>query len=219
MSPRLDPTDTTGRCQEEVNRFLLGGRIESVHCYELFWRACVQGDQEAWGAIYSIFSFLVRRWISKNTLYPSCGEPMDALVNHAFFTFSRHVTPERFSGFLTLGSLLAYLRRCASTAVSDAWRRNKRRLANEVAMVPEEGSPAGDTREAVDVVALWEWVESHLRDERERKLVDLTFRKGLPPREIVREEPETFPDVKEVHRMLANILRRLRRDRNRDEFR
>ncbi len=211
--------DLTVRCREEVERFLLGSKIESTHCYDLFRMACVQGDQRAWDAVYTTFSFLVRRWVSKNSLYPASGESMDSLVNRAFFTFSRYVTPERFSSFPTLGSLLAYLRRCAFTAVVDAWRRNRKYVENEVEAEPSELAIApAEGRDPADSVALWEWVESHLRDDRERRLADLAFRKAMPPREIVREEPEMFPDVREVRRMLANILRRLRRDRNRDEI-
>ncbi len=123
MLPDSKSADLADRCREEVEHFLLGSKIESTYCYDLFRMACVRGDQEAWKEVYSIFSFLARRWVSKNSLYQASSESMDSLVNQAFFTFSRYVTPERFSKFPTLGSLLAYLRRCTSTAVVDAWRR------------------------------------------------------------------------------------------------
>ena len=219
MPPDSKSADLADRCREEVERFLLGSKIESTHCYELFRMACVRSDQRAWDAVYSSFSFLVCRWVVKDARYRSCGEPVDALVNRAFFSFYRYVTPERFDEFPTLGSLLAYLKRCTFTAVSDAWRRNKRRSAGEIATDPSEmARSAAEERDPTDAVALWQWVESHLRGDRERRLADLAFRRGMPPREIVREDPEMFPDVVEVRRMLANILRRLRRDEKRHEF-
>ena len=67
----------------------------------------------------------------------------------------------------------------------------------------------------MDSQGFWESIQSLLSDERERRLAYLLYHCGLKPRDIVRRCSQEFPDVQEIYRLNANIVERLRRNRDR----
>jgi hypothetical protein len=66
------------RCAEEMVCYRRGRPYDPRHCYELFRRALVGRDEEAWAALYSQYQRLMRRWVAH-----APGDP-DGLVNQAF---------------------------------------------------------------------------------------------------------------------------------------
>jgi len=57
-----------------------------------------------------------------------------------------------------------------------------------------------------------------LCNEKERRVVYGSFVLALKPRELYAQFRETFRDVKEVYRVKENVLARLRRDAELQEF-
>lgn len=53
-----------------------------------------------------------------------------------------------------------------------------------------------------------------LLNQRERRIFYLLYYCGLKPREVINRCPQEFDDVKEIYRLNANIIERLRRNRN-----
>jgi len=65
---------------------------------------------------------------------------------------------------------------------------------------------------------LWDQINARLSNEKERRVVYGSFVLALKPRELYAQFRETFRDVKEVYRVKENVLARLRRDAELQEF-
>ena len=99
--------------------------------------------------------------------------------------------------------------------LTDTLRSHLRQRTWEVPL-PEPGCPQEPGgQDLLESERLWEAIQKLLVDERERRLFFLLYGCGLKPREIVRRCPQEFADVKEIYRLNANILDRLRRSRER----
>jgi hypothetical protein len=57
--------------------------------------------------------------------------------------------------------------------------------------------------------ALWEQLLSLFPDEREQRLLYLSYNCGLKPMEIVRLYPQEFSSVQEIHSFHSRLLNRL----------
>jgi len=64
----------------------------------------------------------------------------------------------------------------------------------------------------------WEWVKSHLHDEKEQLVVYGLFILGFKPRELFEQFQAKFDAVDEIYRIIQNILARLRRDSDIPKF-
>ena len=202
------------RCAEETIKFRRREHYDPRPCLELFRRAIVLQDQAAWEAVYRHYRLQVLAWVRRHWAYPLQSEPTEALVNEAFRRFWHAMTPQRFARLRTLGGIMAYLRRCADSAVIDAHRRKLKEL-------PLQGRAKGHYEgltERLRREELWHFVSDQLRDERERVVVDLSFKQGLAPRKIFAERRDLFSSVQEVRRIKRNVLDRLRRNPYMKEF-
>jgi len=180
-------------------------------CYELFRRAVEEQLPEAWEAIYHQYHRLVLHWIG-----PSLPDA-EAMVNRAFAKFWQFCPRESFSQrFLTLYHVLSYLRQCAISARQEALRQQNR-LSQDEDWPTTEAPPS---RESVEAVALdnvtyqqlRELVWSRLKDDRERRVMHLSYDLGLTPTQICYRFPAKFPSVHEVRRIKERVLKRLQQD-------
>ena len=212
------------RCQEETELFFQGQTYDPRYCFELFCRAIIGRDQSAWQLVYAQYRPLVAGWVERHPAFPNSGEEAQYFINRAFEKMWAALTPDKFSRFSNLKSLLRYLQMCVHSVIVDQIRLAKR---SAVAVHTDRLGAAGRTKgPVVEEQALaqvhrqefWREIDTRLRTEKERQVVYGSFIMALKPREIHAQFRETFTDVHEVYRVKENVLARLRRDAKLQEF-
>ncbi len=197
------------RCRKESSRSGHRPPDELSSCWELFRRAIVEDDQQAWQALYVQYRWLVVKW--------STGADLDAddVVTETFARFWEAVRNRDFvARFPTMKRVMAYLKRCARTLAIDAARRREhQQLVREAlsarAKVIGHDSPGETAEEQVSVQELKAHLDSRLRDEDERLVFWLSYDTGLKPREIAAQHPQRFADARAVSRIKGRIWERL----------
>jgi DNA-directed RNA polymerase specialized sigma24 family protein len=208
------------RCGQETQRFFQRERHDPRFCFEMFRRAIVERNHDAWSLVYSQYRPLVAGWVERHSAYPACGEEVQYFVNRAFEKMWAAVPPEKFRRFPNLKSLLRYLQMCTNSAIVDHTRKSEPPVVD----VEVEGHAWGDGTggadagsmerpvERLDRDELWRQVNTRLKDDRERAVVYCCFVLALKPREVQARCGELFRDVKDVYRVKENVLARLGRD-------
>lgn len=215
---RLSLSGVAHRCARETERFFARLRHDPRPCFELFRRAIVDGAQRAWDLVYAQYHALVTRWVQRHPSFPACGEETAYLVNRAFEKMWSAMTPDKFSRFPDLKSVLRYLQMCAHSVVVDTVRRaSPPGIDVEVETLPggeASGGPGGDSRASaqIDRREFWAAIMDRLNGDEERRVVHGSYVLGLKPRQLLAEYPETFGDVRDIYRIKENVLARLRRD-------
>lgn len=191
---------------------------DPAFCYELFRRAIVEGDQNAHDCLYQQYQPLVAGWVERHSGFPGSGEEVQYFVNRAFEKLWNAITPEKFSRFPDLKSLLRYLKLCVHSVVVDHGRARRGFTMDEEPMeLAALGISTTDNVEA-DAIAkaqqrdFWRLITERLNDEQERLVIYGSFVLALKPRELQIKYNSTFSDVKDVYRVKQNVLDRLRRD-------
>jgi hypothetical protein len=207
------------RCSEESNRFVCRGVSNDRYCLELFRRAIVKRDDDAWACIYQQYAPLVLAWVAQHqSAAPLLGQDGGApLVNAAFAKFSLALTPPKMENFASLAALLKYLKMCVHSVVADEVRsRNARQFEEALELIEHEpvaADPADDIVADISARSLWRVVQAELKGEEERVLVYLAFVHAMKPAQISSRQPQLFPTVDDVYRIKRNVLERLRRSR------
>jgi DNA-directed RNA polymerase specialized sigma24 family protein len=98
------------------------GLSTEVDEYELFRRAIVARDEDAWAAIYERYRPLLVAWARHNSTTAQIGEYYDDIANQAFARAWSALSPQHFDQFSSLAKLLAYLRTCVMAVAIDAAR-------------------------------------------------------------------------------------------------
>jgi DNA-directed RNA polymerase specialized sigma24 family protein len=111
----------------------------------------------------------------------------------------------------SLGAILSFLRRCASSVMLDALRAQRKEVPlDQIFDLP---GPSEDDA-VIDRLSrdeLWQMVEQCVTSPRELRLAHALWIEGYRPREIPQMLPDDFPDVTVVRRAIANVIDRLRR--------
>lgn len=203
-------------CAIESTHFYRGRNHDTRFAYELFRRALVERDELAWEHLYMHYSPLVEGWVRRSGAFASCGESSEFYVGAAFTKFWRAMTPERFSTFPTLASLLQYLQLCASSVVIDSVRAQSwSEMVAEDSLTPGQQphvSPDEQAIERVQRAEFWRTINALLNDDAERAVVIGSFVLGLKPGEIYGDRPDLFSSVGEVYNVKRNVLTRLSRN-------
>lgn len=101
------------RCREGSKHYLAGRSHDETYCLELFHRALVHQDQEAWQAIYTQTQSLITDWVWHHSKFRHTREEAGFFVHAAFAGFWRTLSkPETAARFNHLGQLLGYLKGC-----------------------------------------------------------------------------------------------------------
>jgi DNA-directed RNA polymerase specialized sigma24 family protein len=216
--PQLALTNLAQRCAHETELFFQRQSYDSRYCFELFRRAILDGNREAWELIYSQYQWLVLKWVSHHPAFSAVDEEPRYFVNRAFESMWSALTPEKFSRFPDLKSILRYLQMCVHSVIIDEVRRtglpNTTDLSDELETNDQLAVP-GVEEEALEGIqrrALWENLQARLHDEKERKAIYGSFILNLKPQELCAAFPDTFQNVQEIYRTKQNVLDRLRRD-------
>jgi hypothetical protein len=216
MKPTL--TDLAGQCAKETDRFFHGHEYDSQYCFELFRRAILEHDQLAWEAIYSQYRLLVSKWVQQHPGFEASGEDVPFFVNCAYEKIWSALTPEKFSHFNQLASLLSYLKMCVHSVIVDHNRaREQAALCVYIEGTALEKRMQAETIEEkvlnkVDRYQFWDMIYTRLNGEKERWVIHGSFVMALKPRELYDLYHDHFDSVDEVYLIKQNILSRLRRD-------
>ncbi len=215
---RLDIHQLAGHCSRQSEHFFRGRPSDQRFSYELFRRALVESDQQAWTYVYQLYSPLVDGWVRRSNAFGSTGESSEYFVAAAFTKFWRAVSPERFASFPTLGSLLHYLQLCAGSVVIDsvrshAWSDMLPQEAASEKRVPQH-SPDEEALNRVARNEFWRLIDQHLNSQQERVVLYASFVLGMNPREIYGRRSDLFADVREVYSVKRNVLARLGRNQH-----
>ena len=206
------------RCAQETELFFQRMPYEPEFCFELFRRALVERNQQAYAYLYARYEPLVAGWVERQAGFAAAGEEPAYFVNRAFEKMWNAITGEKFSRFNNLKALLGYLKLCATSAVIDHARARQNTLMNaEYSELALAGHAAVSNLEREALLAdqrreLWQIINKRLPEEKERVVVYASFVLAMKPAEVQLHYPLLFPDVKDVYRTKQTVLERLRRD-------
>jgi hypothetical protein len=202
-------------CREQTMRFLRGEERDDTFCFEIFQRAVVNRDDDAWEAIVGQYRGIVLAYVSQHTAAALMRESDDYWINRAFQRFWGAVGADRFSRFPDLPALLKYLKLCVHSVMMDEIRARRGGTIGSLDEVPDTTpAAADDERNVVGKLAgeqLWGAIQRLLQDEAEQRVVYLSFARDLKPSQIAERHPDLFADVAEVYRVKRNVIERLRR--------
>jgi len=206
-------------CSEETSKFLKQNVSNDRYCLELFRRAIVKRDDDAWACLYQQYAPLVLTWVTQHqSVAPLLGHDGSApLVNAAFAKFSQALTPLKMGNFDSLAAILKYLKMCVHSVVADEVRTRQSRQYEEtldaIEHEPAGDDPADDVVSHISAQGLWQVIQEELNGEDERLLIYLAYVQGMKPSEISSLHRRFFPTVDDVYRIKRNVLERLRRNR------
>jgi DNA-directed RNA polymerase specialized sigma24 family protein len=193
--------------------------VASDDSYELFRRAIVERDAEAWAQIHTQYRPLLVSWTRRSAKKDWSINQIDDVVNTALSRAWLALTPDRFDQFPNLATLLAYLRMCVNATVIDSARslstdeRIALKQASDAAEIPEP-----TVLDDVERTELWRLVMSLVKTEQERVLLMERTIQGLPPRVIMNRHPDLFPDIASVYNANRNLYNRLSRSSTLRQF-
>jgi RNA polymerase sigma factor (sigma-70 family) len=207
------------RCAEESDRFFRRQSYDPRFCYEIFRRAVLDRDEHAWEQLYIQYRPLVTGWVERHSLFPGFHEEAQYFVNRAFEKMWTAISPEKFENFPDLKSILRYLQMCVHSVLVDTARSAERsQLFEEESEERSELYQADDLDPEATVVELaenqelWQWLNTRLKDERERCVLYGSFVLDMKPAEVFQAYKGMFKHVREVYAVKDNLLARLRRD-------
>src|SRR6266511_5658624 len=181
--------------------------------YDLFRRALMERDADAWEIIAARYRNLIIVWVTRCYARHATLESSEDLADRALARAWAALSPERFATFPNAATLLAYLRACVVTTVIDAARAQ---AAHERAIQHVEQAdtmpPELAVLDRLDRAELWQLVARLVTGEGERVVLVERFVLDLPPRAIQARHPTLFADVSVVYASIRNLCDRLRRN-------
>lgn len=207
------------RCRDEIHRYRRRDPTAGTSsCMELFRRAVTLRDEQAWSAIYDLYHVLVQSWLRE--IQPDLKEP-DVIVHEAFARFACAFTAQKLARSESLGSVLYYLKRCATSAALDEQRHlpaaisleallEKPGFANEAIVSDSADDPADQVIACLSAQGIWQMLQCTLK-AREQALLALLCQ-GMTPIEIYRRYPRAYPSVGAIYQMQHALRRRFERN-------
>ena len=204
-------------CNRESRRFYKREPYDPGFCFEIFRRAIIEADEQAWQAIYDQYTSLVTSWVYKHASFHTCAEQADYFVNRAFDRMWSALTPEKFNQYRDLNALLKYLQMCVHSAIIDHTRKTSQvELELEAYEHFNPGASKSDMEErvleALQRRKLWQEIEKRFNSEEERIVFYASFALDQKARQILESYPESFTNVEEIYLIKQNVMARLRRD-------
>jgi DNA-directed RNA polymerase specialized sigma24 family protein len=182
--------------------------------YELFRRAILVRDEQAWAAIHTCYRSLLVSWARRSCARVCIAESVDDIADRALARAWVALTPESFTAFPTLAKLLAYLRACVASTAIDCARMQAAAERSVAAANPDTiATPEQIVMAGLDRAAFWRTVIALTTTEAERIVLIESFAYDLPPRDILARHPRLFPDVTAIYGAKRNLFARLHRNR------
>ncbi len=206
---QMDLYRLADRCSSELVRRRRKEAADDRHCLEIFRRAILEHNEQAWFVLQERFGESVRTWIHSHSS-SDIALLHNSEENYVAQTFSRFwiAVHEQHFEFKTLNGALSYLHAALDGIFIDTTRTHFR--SREVPL-PDQDSPEEPVAELPgDDLEIWNIILSLLNDERERRIAQLLYFHGLKPKYILERFPQEFTDVKEIYSVSCNIVERLR---------
>jgi len=180
--------------------------------YDLFRRAIVERDEDAWAETAARYRPLLAAWASRCSASATIAEQYGDLADQAFARAWSALSPARFAAFPNLAALMGYLRACVTSTVIDYARSELSRERAETAIeAGEADTPEQIVMEQFDRQEVWRIAEQVSTSEQERVALRESFIYDLRPRAILMRHPDLFDDVMEIYAVKRNVLERLKR--------
>jgi DNA-directed RNA polymerase specialized sigma24 family protein len=205
----LDVTVLAQRCSQENDLFRRVGASDPAFCLEL-WQRALRGGEEAWQRATECFATNVRMWLYRHPRRWCAMRYRDerSLVDETFSRFAE-VSLKHTLEFPTLPALLSYIHRCLhATVLAECRERHEVSIERDPFTHPPSENPEQNVVQETEAATLWADMQRCTGSARERRLIELRWLQGFPPREIVSTFGDEFPDVHEISKILANILAR-----------
>jgi DNA-directed RNA polymerase specialized sigma24 family protein len=215
---KLELSDLRKYCGEEINLYFQGQNTDGRYCFELLRRCLQERDQNAWEHAYILFEPQVTRWVRSHRLFFASGEEVSYFVDRALEKMWISISPEKFSRFLNIQSLLRYLKMCVGSVIIDHYRNQERINLEELSDRQGSVNPQQESNvenyvfNKVNAEEIWRLAKSLVNSEREYDVLYGSFILGLKPSEIYTHFPDKFSNVKEIYRIKENMLSRFRRN-------
>ncbi|GEM_PF-1209087 len=227
-------------CKQSMRQYRRRLPNDPRYCFELFRRALRDGVEDALRETMLITEAFALNTVYKHTGLNETGETAEYFASEAARRLYRYGRGEQFDKFATYADILAYINRCAATAIGEMLRprrakkpRWNQRYGGESSpetdvsgtqaprtpippVIPTVGldddPPSDDTSgDILDVVAVWDRVCALLPNENDQMLVRAMW-EDLPPRHIAELYPGRWDDAVAVSRALARVRGILRAD-------
>jgi DNA-directed RNA polymerase specialized sigma24 family protein len=219
LPDQMSLTALANRCMSEIENYRRKESYNDLYCLEIFHRALLQRDNDAWNLLVDRFSPMVRSWVRSHPRRDAACRH-DSEENYVSKTFGRFWQAAAYNQavrFTSLAAALSYLKTCLTGTILDTLRSYARAdlsLNDPDHPIAEEPAVEDDTDDGHE---LWNVISSLLPNAREQRLAYLLFHCGLKAREVVQFCGQEFSDVNEVYRLRRNIIERLMR--NKDQIR
>jgi DNA-directed RNA polymerase specialized sigma24 family protein len=181
--------------------------------YDLFRSAICDVDPAAWTALATCLQPVVLSALRRLPGGHRLGDDED-WVYRALDRLWRAVPAARFCEFGDSGSLVRYVKMCATSVYLDSLRDQRRHATVEIEGVAQSALATGDIEAEMlqDDAAheLWSSVVALLKDDDERAIAYLSFVRGMTPREIRARDPRRFGSMAHVYQVKRRILERVR---------
>jgi len=195
-------------CAGETERYHMGKPSADCYGIELFRRAILTQDDNAWAAIYVLYADFVRRWLGCTL------DDADEAVNLTFERFWHAMKRAKSVKLDSLASLLQYLKLCARSVRMDQARAARAHPHCEplddcaaTLFTPQDEAEAIAAQ--LDSRALWQVIVSEISDEDERLVLYLSYVIGLSPRQIYRRYAARFLTVQTIYCLKRTALDRV----------
>ncbi|SRR5579875_49164 len=207
----MNLAELTECCIREMSKYRRKEPCDDQYCLEIFRRAVLQSDHDAWAILQQQFSESVRMWLGRHPYREAALrlEMEKTYIDDAFTRFWRAINEQKLI-FTTLAAALSYLHLCLNCAIMDTLRAYSRPREEPI---PDHGHPEEPLAEDLyHENELWETIKGMLPGERERRVAYLHFHCNLKPREIIRYCPGMFSGEDEIYRLKRNIMERILRN-------
>lgn len=200
-------------CVDEMNKYRNKEASNDRYGLEIFRRAVVLHNDEAWTFLQRQFGENARAWFSR---HPSRDIALrydneQSYIDEAFRRFWLAVSEQQLT-FTTLASALSYLHLCLNCAIMDALRAYSRPREEPIADYGQSNKEELLVEDSYQESELWEVIEGLLSGEKEKRVAYLHFHCNLKPREIIRYCPGEFSGEGEIYRLKRNIMERILRN-------
>lgn len=183
------------QCIREITGYHSGAIHCENYCEEMFTRAILQEDQDAWQMMQQCLRETMQELLDSHPKKEAACR-LDSEENYIAQAFARFYQAAvlREVELSQLHSVMLYLSMSLNGAILDRLRASSK-----------PGTPCGlDTSTRAREV--WELLESTPLDDREQRIAYLLFNCGLGPKDIVRTFPEEFNDVREISLLRCTII-------------
>ncbi|HEX6480125.1 MAG TPA: hypothetical protein VF043_14890 [Ktedonobacteraceae bacterium] len=221
LPDQMSLTALASRCMSEIENYRRKEPYNDQYCLEIFHRALLQHDNDAWTLLEDRFSPMVKSWVRSHPRQDAACR-LDSEENYVAKAFARFWQAAAYNQevrFTSLAAALSYLKTCLTGAILDTLRSYAKAdlsLNDPDHPLQEEPALEDDTDDGQE---LWSIIQSLLPNAREQRLAYLLFHCGLKAREVVQFCGQEFNDVNEVYRLRRNIIERLIRNRNQIRWR